>query len=111
MTAPPVITIRFVQRDGTERTVRVPAGWTVMEAGRANDIDGIIGECGGTGSCGTCRVTVTDPAMQALVGPAAPMEADTLSYFGDCPPGGRLGCQITLSQAMDGMRLLIPVEG
>ncbi len=109
MTAPS-IAVRFVQRDGTERAVTVPVGWTVMEAGRANGIDGIIGECGGSGSCGTCRVTVADAAMQALVGPAAPLEADTLSYFGACPAGGRLGCQITLSEAMDGMRLLIPFE-
>ena len=51
--------ITFVKRDGSETTLDVDNGRTVMEIGRDNGI-GIEGTCGGSLSCATCHIVVDD---------------------------------------------------
>ncbi|MCF4167299.1 2Fe-2S iron-sulfur cluster-binding protein [Zavarzinia compransoris] len=104
------ITVTFIQMDGVHRTLDAPCGQTLMEIGRACDVRGILGECGGAGSCGTCRVVVEDAAFRALVGEAEGLEVDLLSFFDDNPPGTRLACQITLDPALNHLTVRVPQE-
>ena len=104
------ITVTFIQKDGACRTLAAPCGRTLMEIGRANDVRGILGECGGAGSCGTCRVVIEDPVHRALVGEAEGLEVDLLSFFDDNPPGTRLACQITLDTALDQLTVQVPQD-
>src|SRR6185436_16851632 len=72
------------------RTVRVPRGWSVLEASRSFHLPH-ASMCGGRARCSTCRVRVS--AGEADCPPAAPDERATLRRIG-APPGVRLACQL-----------------
>ena len=48
--------ITYVEHGGTEHTVEVANGLTVMEGARDNNIPGIEADCGGACACSTCHV-------------------------------------------------------
>jgi adenylate cyclase len=72
------------------RVVRVPHGWTVLEASRSHHIPH-MSMCGGRARCSTCRVRVT--SGEAHCPPPEPDEAHTLARIG-APAGVRLACQL-----------------
>jgi len=73
-----------------DRTIRVPRGWSVLEASRAHDI-AHLSVCGGRARCSTCRVRVAGPAAHA----EAPDhdERHTLERV-RAPADVRLACQL-----------------
>jgi len=103
--------VTYVLPDGGERTLDLPAGTSVMRAAVDHDLPGIVGECGGCASCATCHVWVDD-AWIARLAPADAVEDDLLG-FSEVPrrAGSRLGCQIELTEALDGLRVTIPPGG
>lgn len=102
-----MVRVTFIDHAGAETAIEASPGFTVMEAAKANDISGIEAVCGGNCYCGTCRVVV-DPAWQEAVGPASDFEAPVLEATGDESSGLRCSCQITLSDALDGLVLRLP---
>jgi len=72
------------------RTVRVPRGWTVLEASRSHHIPH-LSMCGGRARCSTCRVRIVAGADQCP--PPAPNELSTLNRI-HAPEGTRLACQL-----------------
>jgi adenylate cyclase len=72
------------------RTVRVPRGWTVLEASRSFHIPH-ASMCGGRARCSTCRVRVT--AGEDACPPAEAAERATLDRIG-AAPDVRLACQL-----------------
>ena len=50
--------ITYIEHDGTEHSVDVANGLTVMEGARDNNIPGIEADCGGACACSTCHVYV-----------------------------------------------------
>ncbi len=72
------------------RVVRVPRGWTVLEASRSFHLPH-ASMCGGRARCSTCRVRVT--AGEQNCPPAASDEQDTLDRIG-APSDVRLACQL-----------------
>ncbi len=68
------------------RTVSVPVGSTLLEAARAAGID-LDAPCGGTGTCGSCRVRATG-ALSAMSG----SERELLGGAG-VTAGKRLACR------------------
>jgi len=72
------------------RIVRVPRGWTVLEASRSHHIPH-LSMCGGRARCSTCRVRVVAGGDQCL--PPAQNELDTLNRI-HAPEGTRLACQL-----------------
>lgn len=99
--------ITFIAADGTSKTVEAAAGSTVMEAAIRNGVKGIDAECGGACSCATCHVYVDD-AWRAAVGPASAMEEDMLDFASDVRENSRLSCQISVSDALDGLIVRTP---
>lgn len=94
--------------DGSEKTVDVAAGLNLMEAAVSADIPNVIGECGGNLSCATCHVYV-DPAWQAATGVPEDFEDAMLDATdAERTDRSRLSCQITMSDALDGLRLRVP---
>jgi len=55
-------TVRFLPDD---RSIFVPTGTTILEAGRAAGMT-IEAPCNGAGTCGKCRVFVTDESLSSL---------------------------------------------
>ena len=98
--------IIFVKPDGTEHIITVENGSTVMEAGRDANL-GIEGTCGGCLSCATCHVIV-DPDWFAKTGGPSEDEEDMLDLAFGLTETSRLGCQIEMSDALDGLRLTVP---
>ncbi len=95
-------------QDGREIMADVAAGTTIKDAGMANNVPHILGECGGCMSCATCHVVV-DPDWISAVGMADEMENEILDTT-EAPrqENSRLSCQITMSEALDGLKLLVP---
>jgi 2Fe-2S ferredoxin len=104
-----VPTIVYVESNGTEHEVDVPVGTSIMQGAVNHLIPGIEGDCGGLCACGTCHVYI--PAeWQALTGCADELERGMLEFAFDVDASSRLSCQIPVTEAMDGMRVLMPAR-
>lgn len=105
----PVVT--YIQPDGVPKQVQVEVGQSVMEGAILNGVKGIVAECGGACSCATCHVSV-DPEWWGEVGSAEDDEVDMLEFAPDSGPTSRLGCQVRITNEMDGLVVRIPeVQG
>ena len=99
--------IVFIQPDGLRREIEAPAGITLMEAARLNNVLGVVAQCGGACACATCHVYV-DEAFMPKVGKPTGMEEDMLDFAYDVKPNSRLSCQIKLTPALDGLKITTP---
>ena len=81
---------RLVSMSYPGRTVRVPRGWSVLEASRSFHLPHAA-MCGGRARCSTCRVRVTGGG-EFCPAPANDEQA-TLERIG-APPDVRLACQL-----------------
>jgi ferredoxin, 2Fe-2S len=97
----------FIASGGQRFVVKATSGDSLMRAAVDSSVPGIIAECGGSCSCGTCHVYV-DPAWQSKLPAAQASEASMLEAFGTTRPNSRLSCQIELSEQMDGLTVEIP---
>ena len=104
-----MVKIVYIGPEGDERAVDVPEGHSVMEGAVANNIEGIVAECGGACSCATCHAYV-DEAWFEKVGAPGDDEQDMLDFAKDVRPTSRLSCQIEVTQALDGLRITVPEE-
>lgn len=74
----------------------------LMQAAVANQIEGILGDCGGVAACATCHVHI-DPAWVQKVGPPTDIEQGMLELEDDVAENSRLGCQVNLTPELDGL--------
>src|SRR5215207_7338465 len=98
--------ITYVSHDGIETVVDVAQNDSVMRGAVLNGVDGIVAQCGGGASCGTCHVYV-DPATAEL--PEMHPVEDELLYGTACPrrDSSRLSCQLPVA-ALDGLVVHLP---
>ena len=101
--------ITFIDHSGESRVIDVENGATVMEAAIRNAIPGIEAECGGACACATCHVYV-DEAWLERTGLPEPgsMEESMLSFAAVKEPNSRLSCQLTMTEALDGLVVRMP---
>lgn len=100
--------ITYVTADGTETEVEAREGDSVMQAAVANDIDGVIGECGGSMMCATCHCYV-DEAWTERTGPQHDGESDLLDCaVSEVKETSRLSCQIKMRPELDGLVVHLP---
>ena len=102
-----MVRLVVMEANGARQALEVQAGVSVMLAARNNDIQGIVGECGGCAACGTCHVYV-DPAWFDRLPPADDNERTMLEYVLDPEPNSRLSCQITMTGELDGLVVRLP---
>ena len=96
-------------RDGSEREIAGQAGTSVMEVVRDNGVDELLALCGGACSCATCHVYADLGSAPGL--PAMGADEDALlEGVGYRRPESRLSCQITFTDALDGLRITIAAE-
>lgn len=96
----------FIERDGTRRTVDAPVGLSVLEIAHKHGVD-IEGACEGSLACSTCHVIV-DPDWFAKLKNASEDEEDMLDLAFGLEKTSRLGCQIVMSAALDGLVVRLP---
>ncbi|MBI0432769.1 ferredoxin family 2Fe-2S iron-sulfur cluster binding protein [Roseomonas sp. KE0001] len=96
----------FIERDGTRREVEAPLGLSVLEIAHRNDID-IEGACEGSLACSTCHVIVDAGWFEKLESPSED-EEDMLDLAFDLQETSRLGCQLIMSDELDGLVVKLP---
>jgi 2Fe-2S ferredoxin len=100
-------TAKFTTPDEQMRSVEVAEGESLMRAAIAAGIDGIIADCGGTASCGTCHVIIGGGYLH-LVDPSTPNEEQMLDFTASPrEAGSRLSCQIAMTAVLDGIAVRI----
>jgi len=90
-----------------EHVVELSDGMSIMEGALKYAIPGIDGDCGGACACATCHVYV-DPSWLEKCGPRDELEADMLDFAFDVEDRSRLGCQIKVTDALDGLIIRMP---
>ncbi len=101
--------VTYIEHSGAEHVLDVPAGVTVMEGAVKNGVPGIDADCGGACACATCHVYV-DPTWVEKTGHAESMEQSMLDFASDVQETSRLSCQITVSDALDGLVVRLPKQ-
>jgi len=96
----------FIDRDGTRHEVDAPVGMSVLEIAHRHDID-IEGACEGSLACSTCHIIV-DPEWYELLKDASEDEEDMLDLAFGLTKTSRLGCQIVMTEELDGLTVKLP---
>jgi ferredoxin, 2Fe-2S len=97
----------FITFSGERHPIDVPAGTTLMRAATDHSVPGIDGDCGGQCACATCHLFVESPWL-ARLSPRSDHEEDMLNFTSDLRENSRLGCQIRLTDALDGIVVHLP---
>lgn len=102
--------VRFVQQDGSEKSIELGREVSVMLAAVRNGIPGIDGECGGCLDCATRHVYV-DEAQASSVSQPGEEELEVLSAVsGERKPNSRLSCQLKVLSPLDELVVHVPAR-
>ena len=97
----------FVSPDGKERKeVDAPLGLSVLEIAHLHDVD-VEGACEGSLACSTCHVIV-DPEWYDKLDEPSEEEEDMLDLAFGLTHTSRLGCQIRMTEDLDGLTVTLP---
>jgi len=96
----------FIEQNGTRREVEAPLGLSVLEIAHRNGID-IEGACEGSLACSTCHVII-NPEWYDLLKEATEDEEDMLDLAFGLTRTSRLGCQIIITEELDGLTVSLP---
>ncbi|MBL8360728.1 MAG: 2Fe-2S iron-sulfur cluster binding domain-containing protein [Rubrivivax sp.] len=91
-----------------DHAVPARAGQSLMQAAIEANVSGISADCGGLMTCATCHVYVHDDWAER-VPPAGDEEVGMLDFVAaERRATSRLSCQITLTDALDGLAADLP---
>ena len=96
----------FIAPDGTRTEVDAPIGLSVMEIAHQHNID-LEGACEGSLACSTCHVIV-QPEWFELLNESCEEEEDMLDLAFGLEATSRLGCQIIMTEELDGLVVRLP---
>jgi 2Fe-2S ferredoxin len=96
----------FVYPDGTKKEVDAPVGLSVLEIAHRNDVP-LEGACEGSLACSTCHIVVDKDDYERLP-EASEDEEDMLDLAFGLTHTSRLGCQITMTEELDGLTVALP---
>lgn len=106
-TSKPPVKVTFVYSDGKEHEVVAREGQDLLSVAHRHGIE-MEGACEGSIACSTCHVILDEDVFDSL--PEACEEEDDML---DMAPGltetSRLGCQVFLTTALDGIRVQLPM--
>ena len=96
----------FIKAGGERVEVEAPLGLSVLEIAHRNNID-LEGACEGSPACSTCHVIV-DPEWYDVLEGASEDEEDMLDLAFGLTHTSRLGCQIKMTEELDGLTVTLP---
>lgn len=100
--------ITYIEADGRSKSVDLTEGWSLLQGAVTNGVDGILGECGGSCTCGTCHCYVDEARLGELPAPSE-NELGMLEFVAaERRPNSRLACQIKATAALDGLVVHLP---
>lgn len=101
--------VTYIESNGASHVIDVPLGENVMRGALYNNVDGIVGECGGGLSCATCHCYVDDAWAEKVGTPTSQDEVDLLEgVSAERKPTSRLSCQIVMDESLDGLVVHLP---
>jgi 2Fe-2S ferredoxin len=103
--------ITFIRKDGSRVEVQASENWSIMQVAKANHIDEIEGACGGAMACATCHCYIHPDwvsRVEAQDNEKSEEEEDMLDVAFDVRETSRLGCQVKLTAALDGLIIGLP---
>ena len=105
------VTIKITDREGKTHEVQAPTdmNMNIMELVRAYELapEGTIGICGGMAMCASCQCYILNDVELTPMGDE---EEAMLSEAFDVRPNSRLGCQIPITEAIDGLEVELAPE-
>jgi 2Fe-2S ferredoxin len=104
-----MVKITYIESDGAAHTIDAKPGLSIMENAVKNNVPGIVGECGGSAACGTCRIYI-DAQWLAKMNEPGDKERPVIEFVGDRNPGVRLSCQIEVTETLNGLSVRMPKE-
>ncbi len=96
----------FIDSDGKRHEVDAPVGLSVLEIAHKNDME-LEGACEGSLACSTCHVIVDDSWFDKLE-ESSEEEEDMLDLAFGLTHTSRLGCQIKMTEELDGLVVTLP---
>ena len=108
---PQDITIIITDRDGITHEVQAPTDMNlnIMEIVRMYELapEGTIGVCGGMAMCASCQCYVLNDVLKT---DRNEDEEAMLSEAFNVKPNSRLGCQILITEDLDGLEIELAPE-
>jgi 2Fe-2S ferredoxin len=105
------VTIKITDRDGASHQVQAPTDMSMnlMELVRAYELapEGTIGICGGMAMCASCQCYVLNDVP---LPEKSDDEEAMLSEAFNVKPNSRLGCQINITEEIDGLEIELAPE-
>lgn len=98
--------VNFKLSDGSIKEIDAPNGISILEVAHQNDID-LEGACEGSLACSTCHIIVEEEFYDKLEEPSED-EEDMLDLAFGLTHTSRLGCQIIVSDEIDGITVALP---
>lgn len=104
-----MLTLRFTHPDGSGESVEAEIGATLCQTALDHSVPGILGDCGGNCTCGTCHARIDTVWRTKLPAPSS-LERDILDGVPDTDESSRLLCQITVTPDLDGLVVAVPAS-
>ena len=101
--------ITYIEHTNKKHIVEVPNNMSVMEGAVQNNIPGIDADCGGSMACATCHVYVDEKWFNKLPN-IEDAEQDMLDMAFEPNKFSRLGCQITVTDDLNGLVVKMPLK-
>lgn len=101
-----MVQITFIEKSGNERVIDAQVGLSVLEIAHKNDID-LEGACEGSLACSTCHIII-EPEFFDKLPQAKEEEEDMLDLAFGLTHTSRLGCQIMVTEALEGLKIRLP---
>lgn len=96
----------FIDAEGNAKEVDAPVGLSVLEIAHKHGFD-LEGACEGSLACSTCHVVVDGQWFDKL-DEATEEEEDMLDLAFGLTHTSRLGCQIKITEELDGLTVTLP---
>ncbi|XP_030064621.1 adrenodoxin [Microcaecilia unicolor] len=104
------ITVHFINRDGERLTATAKEGQSLLDVviNQNLEIDG-FGACEGTLACSTCHL-IFEQKIFDQISSITDEEMDMLDLAYGLTNTSRLGCQVCVTKAMDGLTARLPID-
>ena len=96
----------FIESNGKEKVVEAEIGLSIRERAHKNHID-LEGACEGSLACSTCHIILEEKDFDKLDEPTEE-EEDMLDLAHGLTHTSRLGCQIIMTEDLDGLKIKVP---
>ena len=96
----------FIESNGKEKVVDAEIGLSILEIAHKNHID-LEGACEGSLACSTCHIILEEKDFDKLDEPTEE-EEDMLDLAHGLTHTSRLGCQIIMTEDLDGFKIKVP---